>query len=159
MSKIHYIWGYGSAGCLYDYMGCSVSADAAVETCQSIYDLTDEEAECLKEHWHFDKEEWVLYSLSINDCDCDTPWVHEECPDEHMLFEWIEWLNESARYVVCQSSGSYFLYDTESNEIEQGMLETPIIEIPDYGYHFQVSPDHWAYLDVLTWHLNRTRED
>lgn len=90
----HYIVGWGSHGCLFD--GCHVARTVpdAVEIAAQHFELGRTRRAQLTRDWYLElKENPVTHEspgaeyIELTECDCGTPWVHDDSMTES------EWSN------------------------------------------------------------------
>jgi len=95
--KIHYIFGYGTVGCIPDTLEVFMSQEDAIEFFATLFDDLPENTlrryvRELSEFWRVDMP--VINVAEISECDCGEPWIHSEDVDQYQIQEWLDWLDE-----------------------------------------------------------------
>jgi hypothetical protein len=157
--KQHWILMYASAGCLPDYIDVYERKGDALESARTIFEISRREQRELARDGYLTREEWVLYSLQLTDCDCDTPWIHSESQDVYSIGEWLEVLNKGARYEVIETFHDFTVYDNETGEAHgMGDGVGDVIVLPDCPYTFSLQKNGQYMAAAWTYVFNRDDE-
>lgn len=98
LGKIHYIFSYGTSGCIPDTLECFTSKEGAVDFFELLFDYLPENtlkrlSKELDECWCVGMP--VTCYASISECDCGEPWAHTDSyPDRYEVQDWLDWLDE-----------------------------------------------------------------
>lgn len=84
ITKIHYVYGSGTHGCLYDYgPNYAATLQDAVDALAMLFNLSLRRQRQLKRGTYLELQSYDGADYcEITECSCTTPWDHEEDPHE-----------------------------------------------------------------------------